>query len=93
MKTVEFINGLNIKSGFYLLEPRALYDQAIIATTTEGAPIYCADKIFVLLTEKTDPLTDDQAMNHFQFNILRECEYLPRESRPYFKYLDDEELF
>ena len=76
-----------------MLEPRALYDQAIIARTKAGAPTYCENFSFVLLTEKTNPLTDDQAMNHFQFNILRECEYLPRESRPYFKYLDDEELF
>jgi len=92
-KDVEIINGLPIKNGSYLLEPRDLFDKAIIETTINGNPVYCVDKILALLIEKEDPFTEEEAQEHFYFNILRSSEYLPEDRRPYFRSLNDEDVF
>jgi hypothetical protein len=57
------------------LEPRGIYDAAILRCV-DGVLVYSADQIITLLIEHFRPYYDgdeetleDQALNHFHFNI------------------------
>lgn len=93
----EIINGLVIARGALLLEPRYLYDAAIVATTQEGAAVYCLDRLTELLIEEDPQENREQAMldavEHLRFNILGGSLARPEPLRPHFKDPVDGEVF
>lgn len=93
----EMINGLAIARGALLLEPRYLYDAAIVATTQAGAAVYCLDKLTERLIEE-DPQEDREqalcdAIDHLNFNILGGSLARPEPLRPHFKDPINGEIF
>jgi len=93
----EMINGLVIARGALLLEPRGLYDAAIVATTQAGAAVYCLDRLTEILIE-ADPQEDkDQAIldaiDHVNYNILGSAAIRSGSLRPHFKDPIDGEIF
>lgn len=93
----ESINGLVIARGALLLEPRYLYDAAIVATTQAGAAVYCLDRLTELLIEEDPQENREQAMldaiDHLNYNILGGALARPEPLRPHFKDPVDGEIF
>lgn len=89
----EVINGLHIRRGALLLEPRELYDSAIVATTQTGCAVYCVERILELLTTGEEALDDQAAIDHFTYNILGASTYEPEATRLFFKDPIDGEIF
>lgn len=93
----EMINGLAIARGALLLEPRGLYDAAIVATTQAGAAVYCLDRLTEILIEE-DPIEDREvalcnAIDHLNYNILGSAANQIGPLRPHFKDPIDGEIF
>ena len=86
------MNGLKIREGAYLLSPRSLYDQAIIATTKENNAIYSIERLIEILME-SDQISHEDAVDHLDYNILGASLALPDSKRPFFCDLYDGEVF
>ena len=89
----EVINGLHIRQGALLLEPRALYDSAIVATTQTGSAVYCVDRILELLTTGEEAMEEQTAIDHFSFNILGGSFAEAEDIRPFFRDPIDGEIY
>ena len=67
---------VNVTSDTLFLEPRTLYDPAIVRCSGDGVLVYSADKIIDLLVEdfratwdKNEKTLWDEAAHYFYFNI------------------------
>jgi len=91
--TGEIINGLRIRRGAPLLEPRELYDSAIVATTQTGSAVYCVEQILELLTTGENAMSDQEAVNHFNFHMMGGSFAEAEDIRPFFRDPIDGEIF
>lgn len=94
----EMINGLAIARGALLLEPRGLYDAAIVATTQAGAAVYCLDRLTEILIEEAPAQEDREvalcnAIDHLNYKILGSAANQIGPLRPHFKDPIDGEIF
>ena len=78
--TGEVINGLHIRQGALLLEPRELYDSAIVATTQTGST-------------GENAMSDQEAVDHFNFNVMGGSFAEAEDIRPFFRDPIDGEIF
>jgi hypothetical protein len=91
--TGKVINGLHIRQGALLLEPRELYDSAIVATTQTGSAVYCVDRILELLTTGEEAMEEQAAIDHFNYKILGGSFAEAEDIRPFFRDPIDGEIF
>lgn len=67
-----------------LLEPRSIYDSAIIGYDTDGRVVYSVNGIVGALSE--DGMTADEAIEYFEFNTLGTFSGMNEPNKPIFLY-------
>jgi len=70
-----------------LLEPRSMYDFAVDGYSLEGRVIYNYNMLISLLME-VDKMTEEDAREHFDYNIRGTFEGMENPNRPIFMFED-----
>lgn len=68
-----------------MLEPREIYDNAIHGYSMEGRVIYSYDSIIECLVD-SDEMSEDDAREHFDYNIRGTFEGMNNHNRPIFMF-------
>lgn len=67
--------GINDEVDTIMLEPRCLYDDAVIGYTHEGSAVYGIGKMIGALVN--DGSTESDALEHLDYNIFGALDHLP----------------
>lgn len=65
-----------------VLEPRAQFNKAIVGIASTGVLVYSARLCVQSFID--EGMTDEEALEYFQYNTLRAMDYVPQETRPIF---------
>ena len=74
-----------------VLEPRSTFNRAIIESTPDGQLVYSAEEIIFALMD-VDKMSEDSALEDFDYNIRRALDYVCPKDRPILKYTEHDEF-
>lgn len=89
------MSALKLNSGAMVFEPRELYDPAVVSTTSQGAAVYCVERLLAILAEQFAEHEDShiRAVDWLTYNMMGTADnFKPRGLRAHFKE-DDGEIF
>ena len=72
-----------------VLEPRSTFNRAIIESTPDGKLVYSSEKIIRAFMDE-DEMSEEEAIEYFEYNTVRAIDYMPKAHRPLLKYTEEE---